>query len=154
MVSPSIQPTLSPPPTEVFEEFPCEEEDKALYALVKAYLFTEDREIQVPRNHAGHGSIPKLTKFYHLRYDSQKDYTTIKKSSKTPRFVNVNGETSPAVAPNRTPVMKPLQRSSDIIHHCRGPIETGGPGFSVGRGKPMFPPSPKPSPMMHPTPEE
>ncbi|KAJ9473693.1 hypothetical protein DIPPA_17115 [Diplonema papillatum] len=145
-MSPSVSPAIGPMAggQMIDDNEEPDEEEKALDEKFKAFLASEEREFTLKKNAPGSQYVRKLCQRYLMRWDFGDDCTTIRKKPQT-----YTPRTTPNLRPLRalaTPPSGPMgqykklpARTSDLVHHCKGPAETEGPGFPAGRGKPLPP---------------
>eukprot|EP01064_Diplonema_japonicum_P023319 TRINITY_DN33756_c0_g1_i1.p1 TRINITY_DN33756_c0_g1~~TRINITY_DN33756_c0_g1_i1.p1 ORF type:complete len:521 (+),score=106.82 TRINITY_DN33756_c0_g1_i1:83-1564(+) len=153
--SPPPQPTTYVPLPD--EEPDMETEERVLDLQFRTFMSSENRELVLPKSVEGAQYIKKLCNRYHVRWDYQKEVTIVKKNASTPSYAPLKVPT-PMNRPLRALATPPLSnlsfgkqpaklalRGSELVQHCRGPLETEHSGFPAGRGRPLPSPSPSPS---------
>eukprot|EP01059_Diplonema_ambulator_P013811 TRINITY_DN24460_c0_g1_i1.p1 TRINITY_DN24460_c0_g1~~TRINITY_DN24460_c0_g1_i1.p1 ORF type:complete len:498 (+),score=75.80 TRINITY_DN24460_c0_g1_i1:220-1713(+) len=144
------------------EETPdMEADEKVLDQQFRTFLSSEEREMVLPKNMEGAQHLRKLCQRYHVRWDYGRETVVVKKNTSTPSYTSLKVPT-PMQRPLwvATPPLgaltggdrpgKLVLRGSELVHHCKGPLESSHSGFPPGRGKPL-PSSPSNTPMKSPS---
>eukprot|EP01063_Lacrimia_lanifica_P011938 TRINITY_DN18600_c0_g1_i2.p2 TRINITY_DN18600_c0_g1~~TRINITY_DN18600_c0_g1_i2.p2 ORF type:complete len:263 (+),score=57.20 TRINITY_DN18600_c0_g1_i2:100-888(+) len=172
--SPAESPAAFPAPspqiiyTSPDDETEPEEDEKALDARVKEFLLSDDLTLTVPRSTPGYVHIRRVCSRNHVRWDHQKEFTTVKKvastpswsANRTPQMTSMQSAHSTPQHTAMTPSSQPLNNASfgsnrgkyaaaraahDGVHHCRGPCQDGVGAWGAGRGRPLSSPATSPS---------